>query len=195
MDRQLPALRVTAIGGVPASGKTTLMRAVLDKVTKSGVIGIRTKHGKCWVTEFPELRLSVLGIYDNGVFDGTDKLSMAVQPDALDYLNDLARRYRETWSAMFEGDRLFNDSFLTSLQDCKFRLDVVILEVDSETQAARFKARGSNQNPTFLKGRETKIKRLKEKWMNTDNFRVASLKTERSAIRLAASLLEWNSKN
>ena len=66
---------IIAIGGVPASGKSTLMKKVIKeykplKTFKYGLI--RGLYDK-------EKNLYFIGIYDDSVFCGTDKLSMAVQ--------------------------------------------------------------------------------------------------------------------
>jgi len=74
-------VRVIAMGGEPATGKTTLMFRLISMADD-------------WQTVKPEklldavyskkLNLYILGKYvdDGNVFQGTDRLSMAVQPDA-----------------------------------------------------------------------------------------------------------------
>ena len=61
------------------------------------------------------------------------------------------------------SDRLFTPSFLkflSVLPDTKLR--ILILTAPKEMLEKRYKARGSNQSETFLKGRDTKYKNIAE---------------------------------
>ena len=143
---------VMAIGGSPGTGKTMLMRAFMkDKV---------------WETVEPKKTLSalycrdldlyILGTYAEGeVFAGTDRLSMAVQP------------VLEAWigthqsHVLFEGDRVFNQSFLEfllTLPDTD--VQIVVLTAPKSILHQRYQDRGSNQSEQFLKGRDTKYSNL-----------------------------------
>ena len=94
--------KIIAVGGVPATGKTTLIKSILNNFKpltkfKFGLIqGVRSKL----------LRIYVIGVYDNSTFAGTDKLSMACQPDFFKFVNKLS----DNDLVIFEGDRLFNQS-------------------------------------------------------------------------------------
>lgn len=141
-------MKVIAIGGEPGSGKSTLMGRVL------GYFQPEKKY-----TEFklvPYLQkgnIYFLGKYDEGeVFSGTDRMSMAVQPEALKFLACLP----SDSIVLYEGDRLFNSSFL---EDCaeKYDLSIIYLETDKKVRQDRYAERGSEQNETWLAGRETKI--------------------------------------
>ena len=144
--------KLIAVGGSPGTGKTTLFRKFME--------------GKTWERVEPkkmlpalyckELDLYILGKYEDGeTFAGTDRLSMAVQPIAQEFV-------RETKSnILFEGDRIFNQSFLEFAMELPDTdLQVVFLKVPKTTLVQRYIERGSDQSETFLKGRETKYNNL-----------------------------------
>jgi broad-specificity NMP kinase len=144
--------KLIAVGGSPGTGKTTLFRKFME--------------GKTWERVEPkkmlpalyckELDLYVLGKYEDGeTFAGTDRLSMAVQPIAQEFVKEC------TSNILFEGDRIFNQSFLEFAMELKDTdLQVVFLKVPKETLEQRYKDRGSDQSEVFLKGRATKYNNL-----------------------------------
>ena len=77
---------IIALGGEPATGKTTLMWRIIDSVTdwqkiepKKTLSAIRSES----------LDLTILGKYDRGLeFAGTDRLSMSVQPAATEFIKE-----------------------------------------------------------------------------------------------------------
>jgi hypothetical protein len=103
-----------------------------------------------------ELDLYVLGKYEEGeTFAGTDRLSMAVQPIAQEFVSEC------TSNILFEGDRIFNQSFLEFAMGLpEVELDVVFLKVPKDILEQRYVDRGSDQSETFLKGRATKYSNL-----------------------------------
>ena len=74
------ANRIIAIGGEPASGKTTLMKSILKNFSLK-----KFKYG--FVRGYYNDNIYFIGIYNNDVFSGTDKLSMAVQPHFVKFCN------------------------------------------------------------------------------------------------------------
>ena len=150
----MPQSKLLAIGGVPATGKTTLMRHFMSQFP-------------VWrpAEMFPKVHghynrandLYVLGKYAEGdMFAGTDKLSMAVQPKMLRYLK-VVRGVK----IVFEGDRLFTKSFLDEVAaDEGIDLRVMVLKVPDQTVHERHISRGDTQSEKFIKGRETKVKNI-----------------------------------
>ena len=143
--------KIIAVGGSPGTGKTTLFRKFME--------------GKTWEKVEPkkllpalyckELDLYILGKYEEGeTFAGTDKLSMAVQPVATEFVKET------TSNVLFEGDRIFNQSFLEMCMDLPVDLQVVFLKVPDGTLKERYAERGSDQSEQFLKGRATKYSNL-----------------------------------
>jgi tRNA A37 threonylcarbamoyladenosine biosynthesis protein TsaE len=147
------ANRIIAIGGEPATGKTSLMRTLIKRLTIADNMPLRTfKYGLIQGLYSKQDKLYIIGIYDESLFSGTDKLSMAVQPVFLDLTNAL-----EDSTIIFEGDRLFNQSLFNER-----KCDIIILQADDITKKLRHKNRQDNQTDKFLKAKKTKIKNIKE---------------------------------
>lgn len=164
-------ITVIGIGGEPASGKSTL---VLETLRALGwPDGFRKKKaGTLRWQESDELKLIVLGEYGGsaGTFGGTDRLSMAVQPDAEKVLASWASGgTKDGWAVLFEGDRLFSKSFLSCLERIESAsCDWVMLYTDDPFLKERHQSRNDTQTATWLKGRATKVKKI------LDQFEVVS---------------------
>lgn len=146
-----------AIGGQPAVGKTTLVKKFFTeyKTWKS------FKYKKLYGHYNEELNLIILGKYSKSeMFSGTDKLSMAVQPDFDEFLDlkDL------DYNVLFEGDRLFN---LKSLKRAKELKDLHVFIVESVHTKTRHIDRNDSQTEKFIKGRVTKVNNIKN-WLLDD---------------------------
>ena len=156
-------VRVIAMGGEPATGKTTLMFRLISMADD-------------WVTSKPEklldamyskkLNLYILGKYvnDGNVFQGTDRLSMAVQPDATAFFSNLAYESNaddHSVNVIFEGDRLFNGKMLDRLSEL-FPNDfkILILTVKDSTLDQRHIDRKDDQDDKFKNSRKTKISNI-----------------------------------
>lgn len=94
-------------------------------------------------------------------FGGTDSLAMNAQPKVLAWLDAVAPL---GLAIVGEGDRLANEKFFLQLAAWDLPLTVVALECPAPLLAERRAKRGSDQNPAWLKGRETKVARLTERW-------------------------------
>jgi uridine kinase len=141
-------MKVIAIGGEPGAGKSTLMKEImkkylfLEQFTQVKLVPYHQAGG-----------LYILGKYEEGeTFSGTDRMSMAVQPEAVKFLASLDKDA----VVLFEGDRLFTSSFLEHCVE-NYDTEILYLETDKTVREERYKERGSNQNETWLQGRETKI--------------------------------------
>lgn len=163
-------MKVIGIGGEPASGKSTLIQGILRRLearSKGASFGFGLVRG----TYYGKDDVFVLGVYsDQERFGGTDRLSMAVQPDAIKFLVHVLGKYPRP-TILFEGDRLFNASFLkavTSLGE-GVRTAFWILKTDREELDRRRHERRDTQTSTFKRSRATKYYNLLEnaatKWM------------------------------
>lgn len=160
----LKTRKIIAVGGVPGTGKTTLFRKYMED--------------KQWVETAPaklvtamynaEKDLYILGKYDEGeTFAGTDRLSMAVQPPLQEWIAS------HNCNILFEGDRVFNQSFLEFCMGLpNTELQVIYLKAPKDLLEQRYKDRGSDQSEQFLRGRETKYSNL------LSNFDLMSYITE-----------------
>lgn len=144
-------MKVIAIGGEPGSGKTTLMKEIINHY------GVEPKYDAFKLVPYLQKEnIYVLGKYEEGeVFSGTDRMSMAVQPEAVKFLASVP----SDSVVLFEGDRLFTASFLEHCLD-NYDLKIVYLSTTKQIREERYKERGSNQNETWLQGRETKISNI-----------------------------------
>ena len=144
--------KLIAVGGSPGTGKTTLFRKFMEGKNFQPVEPAKLVSAMYCA----ELDLYVLGKYEEGeVFAGTDRLSMAVQPAVSEWIAS------HNCNVLFEGDRIFNQSFLEfamGLPDTD--LQVVFLNAPKDVLEQRYKARGSDQSEQFLRGRETKYNNL-----------------------------------
>ena len=141
-------MKCVAIGGVPATGKTTLMKNIIN------ILQPKKKFKYGLLRGYIQKDISILGVYKaNDVFAGTDKLSMAVQKDYQKYIDKIMM------NTIFEGDRLFTKNNLLDI--CKkYKTKIIILENDKQTLQERHIERGDNQSEKFKKGRATKINNI-----------------------------------
>lgn len=148
-------VRVIAMGGEPATGKTTLMFKLISMADDWQVV----KPQKLLdATYSKKLNLYILGKYENdgNVFQGTDRLSMAVQPDAVAFFESI-----EDANVIFEGDRIFNGKMLDRLSEL-FPNDfkVLILTASHNTKEQRHVDRKDDQDDKFKNSRATKISNI-----------------------------------
>ena len=95
--------KIIAVGGVPGTGKTTLFRKFMENLEWERMEPVKMLP----MLYNKEHDLYILGKYEDGeTFAGTDRLSMAVQPIAQEFVSTCSS------NILFEGDRIFNQSFL-----------------------------------------------------------------------------------
>ena len=144
-------MRIIAIGGEPGSGKSTLMKRVIEYLNMTPMY-----ESFKLVPYIQKDNIYVLGKYEEGqVFSGTDRMSMAVQPEAVKFLASLP----SDSIVLYEGDRLFNSSFLEHCNE-NYELEIIYLKTTKDIRTERYKERGSNQDETWLRGRESKISNI-----------------------------------
>lgn len=137
--------------GAPGSGKSTLMRALTTGLPRAQV----TKPF-AHIVYFDRTGV-VAGVQlggDDPTFAGTDRLSMNVQPQAVKFVDQFTKQCPSA-VIVGEGDRLATRSFLT-----QFGGTVAWVDTPPDVAAARRAARRSNQNVSWVRGRETKVANL-----------------------------------
>lgn len=148
-------MRVAALIGEPATGKSTLAKMILHELgeptaeLRAGLLR-GTTHEKT----------HVFGLYPDGeTFGGTDRLSMAVQPAAENFISYGCPVWN---SVFFEGDRLGNLKFINH---CRIyaQVRVFVLVASATVKMTRHEMRGDTQKASFLSGRKTKIENILKK--------------------------------
>ena len=139
-----------AIGGVPATGKSTLINTIYKDLN----VNTNFRSGLIRGHYLKKYNLVIVGIYNTfKKFKGTDLLSMSAQAD-FKKLIDLNK-----YNIIFEGDRLFTNDILEYVGK-KYNLNAIILKTNAENIQKRHLERKDNQTDKFLKGRNTKINNI-----------------------------------
>jgi len=146
--------------GTPGVGKTTLARRLLEPLS-------RLNPKPKWTIG---QRIVAAGHYAGGPFDGADTVPYNGAAEALNFwTTHLAMRAELT---LFDGDRFSNAlpvSFFRSLPYApNIRLVCALLTLPPEEAQARRDTRGSKQNASWVKGRETKSRRFWETFPEGD---------------------------
>lgn len=145
-------MNICLIIGEPATGKTTLMRALLSNFET-----IPARYGSAVFHEGKQVL--IVGDYRQGtLFDGTDKLSMSVINDVERLLSDPKW---DSYTVFAEGDRLANKRFIDFAFN-RAQLFLYCLICAEKILARRRESR--IQNESWVKGRSTKIKNLCDRY-------------------------------
>jgi hypothetical protein len=159
-------MKIVGICGAPATGKTTLVHAIIDHY------GIDTK---C-ISDFQSLKylyskrhkIIILGIYDKTTaFGGTDKLSMSVINDAEEFIRaGLDYSDFEKATIIYEGDRLWCARWIEFIINLDIEYLFLYLKLNHDEFAHRHILRMHDkvgQEIQFINSRITKYANL----MNT----------------------------
>jgi len=136
--------------GMPGTGKSTVMKSFMER---------HTPWEKDKPAELLETHVSgnirILGKYEDGeTFSGTDRLSMAVAPKAIEWLSTEPDEI-----IVGEGDRLNNKAFFEMARDLG-ELHIIQLTVSDEERERRYKERGSEQPEKFIQTVKTKCNNI-----------------------------------
>lgn len=105
-------------------------------------------------------RLYTCGVYELGKrrpdYPGTDALSMSVQPVVLEWLEQ-----NKPFHVFGEGDRLGNGSFMEAVEGLGYAVNLWVIQGPEQADLHR-RIRGSNQDPEWLAGRQSKVRNLAE---------------------------------
>ena len=157
-------MKLTHYIGVPGTGKTTLMRNLLEEFRKVETDDL-VKEGLITYHKFNKQKIIILGIYDDSVFAGTDRLSKSCGPKFRQWILDNFEKYSD-WGVLSEGERFSNQPTLDAMF-ATGNMKLVLVTVPSEELERRRKARNNTQNETWMKGMETRIRNLCSKYEHT----------------------------
>jgi adenylate kinase len=151
-------MKIVGLCGVPGTGKTTIMRELMEGYTYNIVKHGTLEYMACYNNTN---RPFVLGKYTGDMFDGTDKLSMAVINDAEGWLS---QNNRPDVHVLFEGDRLWCPRFVNFIiNELKAEFFFIYVLIDTPTLVKRHTERaavGQRQDTKFIVSRHTKYKNL-----------------------------------
>lgn len=173
-----PIARCCALVGAPACRKTSVVRAVL-----AGSSHPAYRIGNCHYCLLRGKPVAVLGIYDGGLFDGTDKLSYAVASKAMLVARALRRQGIER--VLWEGDRLARRCWLDTF-DSEFGPLAMRHYIAHDTDE-RCRERGSKQSLSWRSGRRSLCARLALQY----NAVEVDMTVPRSVETEAAHILTW----
>lgn len=150
-------MRLTYVVGEPGVGKTTLLRAL-----RGNLLGVETSKPFAHVL-YESIGAVELGRTE-GTFAGTDRLSMNVQPKVLEWAS-----MPEYGDVFGEGDRLANAKFFQGMKDLGYEMAIIHLRNPELAHRRRYRRNldlGTRQDPTWVRGRQTKVQRLASEWCN-----------------------------
>jgi len=129
--------------GPCGSGKTWLIKQLMNELKamqkcKFNLIRFVKKDSNCF-----------LGVFDGSVFDGGDKLSMAVSVDFQKFEKVVNKN---NWRVICEGDRFMNENFIKTFNP-------YIIKIKDNGAKGRLE-RGSKQTSQHLKRIETRVNNI-----------------------------------
>lgn len=154
------SIHIICWGGMPATGKSALMFRVMKMLGEHQFVSL--SRGIVSGSGSVKHRVMVLGCYNaHDTTPGTDRLSMAVQPEVVKMLGAMNKSLEwDGWTVLFEGDRLFNGSFFEHLIEMQIPYRCFMLTARPEVLLQRHVDRRDAQSAMWLKGRKTKLDRL-----------------------------------
>jgi len=164
------------IGGTPCSGKSTLIRRLIDRLPEPKDVEPMPlfkcqEHGD----------ILVCGRYPEGeTFGGTDRLSYGAIPHFREFVDGVNIGYKHT---IIEGDRFFR------AQDIEWVLDthvseVYILTVDPVEELKRHLKRKDTQTEKWLEGRRSQINNIQKNFNLMGRLNIKENNDIESSLRI-----------
>ena len=148
---------VLAIGGPPASGKTSLMKRIFSLSNDWSELTQPVKLLNGYYSK--RLNTWVFGVYEDsvGTFQGTDKLSKAVPPKLVRFIRENADK---PVNILFEGANVVTTKTLVEIIDCDVNFALMRLMVSKSLKQSRHRQRGDRQKEQFIRSKETQIENV-----------------------------------
>lgn len=146
---------VVWIVGAPGAGKTTLVRALLKQ--PGPTLQLITKPKWTVVRDEYNVYACAAGHYKGDKFDGADTVPYNGARAAFEYWLEKLGCSAVTY---LDGDRFSDQRALDWWRSCGCDTRCILLRADEQLLATRRAQRGSDQNPSWMKGRATKAERF-----------------------------------
>jgi GNAT superfamily N-acetyltransferase len=177
---------VMAIGGPPCSGKTTLMKKLLESANDWK----REKPHKLVDGYFSKKRNTwIIGVYerDGGTFQGTDKLSKALGPALVSFIRQNADK---PVNILFEGNNVFVSKTLRQIAELNVNFVILRLMVAKSLKKERKQSRGDAQSVAFLKAKETAVANVARDPLLFDHLVEVRNETKKDQANLI-EMIQW----
>jgi len=149
--------------GPPGVGKTSAMRSLMGEEFTTFT---HPSDGKVkWTFADP---LCFAGHYGVGTFDGADTVPNDGWVPNLEYWESNILTDSQYQYTIFDGDRFSHANAQKFLEERGVRVLCAHLTASDEVMDARRKERGSDQNPTWLRGRVSKARNFAERFKPQD---------------------------
>jgi len=146
--------------GAPGVGKTSALKELLGSEYE--------------LVESPKWTLgkdvALVGHYGKGTFDGGDTVPYDGAEDCFNYWKENVLPGKKFKMSVWDGDRFSTSKIFTALREAGVSLRCVLLTASPEKLKERRDKRGSDQNETWMKGRETKAQRFAEMFKNENDL-------------------------
>lgn len=173
--------------GPPGVGKSSVMEALTAECDRLTALSTPVPHDVLCIPRDDDQNADValeLGKRRES-FSGTDALGMSIQPKAVEWIATRPHRL-----VLGEGARLATVGFLHAARAAGYRLHLVHLQASDFTLAVRRRGRGSSQSEVWMRGAETRARRLVER-MGLDVTTLLTLPTDGvTPAQLAAQVVE-----
>jgi GTPase SAR1 family protein len=155
-------LSTVALIGEPATGKSTIMRRVIDRLREKskGVRSFEASLLRGYVFDrTPPVVL--FGVYGEGTFGGTDRLSMGVPPEYVSLVKNYDEYGLGGHVLLWEGDRFTTNGILSA--SAEGDRDLHLFHVTTDRAWLKDRREQRQQDAAWLKGRRSKVLRAAER--------------------------------
>mgnify|MGYP003640436738 CR=1 FL=1 len=148
--------------GPPGVGKTSAVRILLGGSYTNFTHPDTKKVKWCFQDGGPYV---FAGHYGKGTFDGADTVPNDGWVPCMEYWEEKILPQEGITVTVFDGDRFSHGNCVKFLEDRGVRVLCAHLTASDEVMDARRKQRGSDQNPTWLKGRVSKARNFAQRFI------------------------------